>query len=126
MLGLDWRAGLALAGAWCVGCVAGVAVGPVTGVVRLPMCSGGDVDHRHGRGCLPLLVRAMPPAPVGWRYGYGTDGGGWSIWLERVAGAGARWHLIGLPVAGSVGHLAGLVEAYAAGYRGALDHGPLL
>lgn len=126
VFGLDGCAGLALAGAGRVGCGACVAVGAMTGAVRLPMCAGGDVEHRHGRGCLPLLVRAMPPAPVGWRYGFGTDGGSWSIWLERVGGAGARWHLIGLPPGNSAGHLAGLVEAYAAGYRGGLDNGPLL
>lgn len=96
------------------------------GAFRLSACSGGDVDHRHGRGCLPLLVRDMPEAPTGWRYHYGATGGGWSIWLERVGGAGARWHIIGLPAGTSIGHLVALVEAYTAGYRGGLDNGPLL
>lgn len=98
----------------------------MTGVYRLPACSSGSSDHVHGRACLPLLVRVMPPAPVGWRYGYGHGGGGWSIWLERVGGAGARWHLIGLPAASTVAGLAALVEAYAAGYSGGLEGGPLL
>ena len=93
---------------------------------RLAACSGGDVEHRHGARCLPLLVRSMPPAPAGWRYGHGRSASGWSIWLERVGGAGARWHILGLPAAMTVAELVGLVEAYAAGYRGGLEDGPLL
>lgn len=93
---------------------------------RLPLCSGSDVDHRHGRGCLPLLVRSMPPAPDGWRYGYGSGSGGWAIWLERVGAAGGRWYIIGLPGASTVGGLVALVDAYVAGYRGQLDRAPLI
>lgn len=93
---------------------------------RLPICSGGDVDHRHARGCLPLLVRTLPGAPSGWRYGYGSSAGGWSIWLERVGGGGARWHILGLPAASTVAGLVALVEAYVAGYRGGMEHGPTI
>ena len=92
-----------------------------THVYRLPMCSGGDVEHRHGRGCLPLLVRALPPAPTGWKWEYGHAGTGWGIWLSRVGGAGARWHVLGLPAASTVGQLVALVESFAAGHRGVID-----
>lgn len=97
-----------------------------SGVYRMAECAEGDLEHKHGRGCLPKLVKLMPPPPEGWKYGYGATGGGWSIWLERVGGTGARWHLLGLPAASSVGHLAALVEAYTSGYRGGLEKGPLL
>ena len=94
---------------------------------RLPICSDGDVDHKHTRGCLPKLVRTLPDAPTGWKYGYGSSAGGWSIWLERVSGgAGARWHILGLPAASTVAGLVGLVEEYVAGYRGGMEHGPPL
>lgn len=84
---------------------------------RGPACSGGAVDHRHGAGCLPLLVRALPAAPSGWRWGYGRAPGGWALWLERVGGAGARWHVLGLPPAATVGALAAIVEAFTLGAR---------
>ena len=82
-----------------------------SGVYRMAECAEGDVEHKHGRGCLPTLVILMPPPPEGLKYGYGATGGGWSIWIERVGSTGARWHLLGLPAASSVGHLAALVEA---------------
>lgn len=89
--------------------------------LRGAMCSGGLVDHRHGAGCMPLLVRALPAAPTGWRWGYGRVPGGWALWLERVGGAGARWHVLGLPPAATVGALAGIVEAFTLGARYPLD-----
>ena len=88
---------------------------------RLPSCSAGDADHRHGERCLPLLVRSLPAAPTGWRWGYGRIGSGWALWLERVGGAGARWHVFGLPAAPTVGALAAVVEAFATGHRARLD-----
>ena len=119
-----WATGVAGAGARCgagrVGWSAVVAVSRGD-VYRVPLCAGGDVDHRHGRGCLPLLVRALPSAPVGWRWQYGHAGNGYAIWLERVGGAGARWHVLGLPSADTVGCLVQLVDAFLAGHRGALD-----
>ena len=84
---------------------------------RLPACSGGDGDHRHGSGCLPLLVRSLPSAPEGWRWGYGRTGSGWGFWLERIGGGGARWMVSGLPSASTVGALASIVEAFALGAR---------
>ena len=88
---------------------------------RGALCSGGAVDHRHGAGCLPLLVRALPAAPQGWRWGYGSVPGGWALWLERIAGGGARWHVLGLPPAATVGALAAVVEAFTVGARYRLD-----
>lgn len=88
------------------------------GVARLPICSGGDTRHRHRVGCLPLLVRHLPPAPVGWRWAFGQLPTGWGVWLERVGGAGARWYVVGLPTVDTVGGLVAVVEAYAAGLRG--------
>lgn len=87
---------------------------------RLPLCAGGDPEHRHRSGCLPLLVRALPSAPSGWRWGYGRTGSGWGFWLERVAGGGARWVVSGLPSASTVGALVPIVEAFASGHRHAL------
>ena len=86
-------------------------------VYRLPLCAGGATDHVHGGGCLPLLVRALPAAPTGWRWAHGRAAGGWGIWLERVGGAGARWHVLGLPVASTVAGLAHAVELFGAGVR---------
>lgn len=86
-------------------------------VGRVTLCAGGDPGHRHGAGCLPLLVRNLPAAPVGWRWGYGRAGSGWAFWLERVGGGGARWHVFGLPSAPTVGALASIVEAFALGAR---------
>ena len=90
-------------------------------VARVPLCAGGDPEHRHGAGCLPLLVRGLPAAPSGWRWGYGRSGSGWAFWLERVGGGGARWHVFGLPSAATVGALAAIVEAFAVGHRYGLD-----
>ena len=84
-------------------------------------CSGGDPDHRHGGRCLPLVLRALPPAPQGWRWNAGAVSGGWSCWLERVGGAGARWHVLGLPPAATVGALVAVVEAFAVGARYPVD-----
>lgn len=111
------------AGARCGGARVGVAAVVVVSrgdVYRAPLCAGGDVEHRHGRGCLPLLVRALPSAPTGWRWQYG-NGNGWAIWLERVGGAGARWYVVGLPPVDTAGQLVTLVNAFVAGHRGVLD-----
>ena len=104
-----------------LGVASGVAEVTARDVYRVPFCSGGAVDHRHGRGCLPLLVRALPSAPSGWRWEYGSVSGGWGIWLSRVGGAGARWYVLGLPAADTVARLAALVDAFAAGARGGFD-----
>ena len=93
----------------------------MTDVVRVSLCSGGAVDHRHGRGCLPLLVRALPSAPMGWRWEYGNAGNGWAIWLARVGGGGGRWFVLGLPATNTLGELVVLVDAFAAGHRGVID-----
>jgi hypothetical protein len=109
----------------CCGARVGVASGVAamtTNVYRLPICSGGNVDHRHGRGCFPLLVRALPAAPTGWKWEYGHAGNGWGIWLGRVGGAGGtRWHVLGLPASATLAGLVSLVESFAAGYRGVID-----
>lgn len=88
---------------------------------RGPGCSGGDPDHRHTGRCLPLVTRLLPSAPSGWRWNSGRVPGGWSVWLERVGGAGARWHVLGLPPAATVAHLVALCEAFAVGARFPLE-----
>jgi len=97
----------------------------VADVYRLTACAGGDPGHRHRAGCLPLLVRLLPAAPSGWRWAHGRAGSGWGFWLERVGGAGSRWHVVGLPSADTVADLVAIVEAFATGYRvGVLDGPP--
>lgn len=85
---------------------------------RVPACAGGALDHRHGVACLPVLVALLPLAPVGWRWQYGRNGGGWACWIERVGGAPARWAVTGLPHADTAGHLAVILDGYLAGHQG--------
>lgn len=92
-------------------------VAMMSNVYRLPICADGDTEHRHGAGCMARLVRALPAAPAGWRWAHGRAASGWSIWLERVGGAGARWHVLGLPVSPTVAGLAHAVEVFGAGVR---------
>lgn len=88
---------------------------------RLAICAGGDDHHRHGSKCLPLLVRVLPPAPKGWKWGYGRAGAGWGLWLERTARSTTRWYVVGLPTTSTLGQLAAIVEAFVAGHRGKID-----
>jgi len=90
-------------------------------VYRVPICANGDVEHKHSRSCLPTLKKALPEAPAGWKWNYGHAGLGYALWLERVEGFGARWHVLGLPSATTLGGLAVLVDAFIAGFRGPLD-----
>lgn len=89
------------------------------GVARLPICAGGDSRHRHGAGCLPVIVRRLPAAPDGWRWGYGaTRSAGFGVWLERIGGERSPWHVVGLPTCSTVAGLVAVVEAYASGLNG--------
>lgn len=91
---------------------------------RLPLCAGGALDHRHGERCLEVLVRRLPAAPAGWRWGFGRAGSGWAVWLERIGGAPVRWAVVGLPPGDTAGALAVVLEAYVAAGEG-LDVFPL-
>lgn len=95
-------------------------------VYRLPACSGGDASHRHGSGCLPIIVRLLPAPPSGWRWAHGRSGAGWGFWVERIGGAGSRWAVIGLPNADTLAELVAIVEAFASGYRVGVIDGPNL
>lgn len=89
---------------------------PVTRRVDVLPCVGLDgLEHRHRAGCLPIVARGLPSAPVGWRWEYGAvTPGAWCIWLSRVGGSG-RWWVAGIEPVKTAADLVRVVHALAVG-----------
>lgn len=82
---------------------------------RLPCATSAyEHNHKHSARCLPIVARGLPKVD-GYRWRYGRTAGGWSVWLERVGGARARWCVLDMPTAPTARELVAIIHAYAAG-----------
>jgi hypothetical protein len=79
-----------------------------------------DHNHKHSARCLPIVARGLPLV-AGYRWRYGSAAGGWSLWLERIGGAGGRWFVLDMPTAGTARELVAIIHAYATGSGTAED-----
>lgn len=90
-------------------------------VDRLPCVGLDPLGHRCGAGCLPIVARGLPPVS-GFRWRYGSISSGcWSLWLEKIGGAGGRWFVLDRPAAHSARELVAVIHAYAQGARGVIE-----
>ena len=93
-----------------------LAVVPMIERTDCPPCAGTwGTDHVCRSGCLPILARRLPTPPEGWAWRYGqTAPRAWSVWLQRVGGAG-RWHVLGLAPVDTARELSAVLWAYILG-----------
>lgn len=89
-------------------------------VDRLPCLGLDGLEHRCSARCLPIVARGLPRV-VGYRWRYGATAGGWSIWLEKIGGAGGVcWFVLDCPTAATARELVAIVHAFG---LGASDYG---
>lgn len=88
-------------------------------MIDFPPCvpEWDTLSHKHSRRCVVRVMRELPTAPHGWRWVFGHHGKQWALWLERVGGGPARWHVVGLPVASSASGLVAVIWSYCQGNR---------